>query len=26
MGKSPKYYAVWRGRRPGVFDSWEACR
>ena len=20
-----KYYVVWKGRRPGVFNSWEAC-
>ena len=21
-----KYYVVWKGRHPGVFDSWEACK
>ena len=21
-----KYYVVWRGGRPGVYDSWEACK
>jgi ribonuclease HI len=21
-----KYYAVWRGRKVGIFDSWEECR
>ncbi|MBN1696868.1 MAG: ribonuclease H family protein [Spirochaetales bacterium] len=21
-----KYYAVWRGRTIGIFDSWEACK
>ena len=20
-----KYYAVWEGRKPGVYDSWQAC-
>ena len=20
-----KYYVVWKGRRNGVFNSWEAC-
>jgi ribonuclease HI len=24
--KMPKFYAVWNGRRRGVFDSWDACR
>lgn len=21
-----KYYVVWKGRNPGVYDSWEACK
>ena len=21
-----KYYVVWKGRSPGVYDSWEACK
>lgn len=21
----PKFYVVWKGRKPGVYDSWEAC-
>jgi len=21
-----KYYVVWEGIRPGIYDSWEACR
>ncbi len=25
MASSRRYYVVWRGRRPGVYDSWEAC-
>ena len=24
MGK--KYYVVWKGREPGVYDTWEACK
>jgi len=24
MGK-PKYYVVWKGRTPGIYDSWGAC-
>ncbi len=27
MAKSKKkYYVVWAGRKPGVYDTWEACR
>ena len=25
MNKKPKYYVVWRGRKTGIFTSWEAC-
>ena len=25
MAKKSKYYVVWRGRRTGVFTSWEEC-
>ena len=25
MAKSKKYYVVWKGRKTGIFDSWEAC-
>ena len=21
----PKFYVVWKGRAPGIYDSWEAC-
>lgn len=21
-----KYYVVWKGRHPGIFDSWDACK
>lgn len=24
--KKVKYYVVWEGRAPGVYDSWEECR
>lgn len=26
MGKSKKYYTVWKGHHPGVFESWEDCK
>ncbi|MEX0274530.1 MAG: viroplasmin family protein [Flavobacteriaceae bacterium] len=26
MGKKQKFYTVWKGKRPGVYDSWEACK
>lgn len=25
MPKSPKYYVVWSGREPGVYDNWSDC-
>ncbi len=25
MAEKPKYYVVWKGRKTGVFSSWEAC-
>jgi ribonuclease HI len=25
MTKKPKYYVVWKGRKTGIFTSWEAC-
>lgn len=25
MAKNQKYYVVWQGRRPGVYDTWEDC-
>lgn len=25
MSKKPKYYCVWQGKQPGVYDSWEDC-
>jgi len=25
MAEKPKFYVVWKGRRAGVFSSWEAC-
>lgn len=24
--RTSKYYVVWKGREPGVFDSWEECK
>ena len=26
MAKKQKYYAVWQGRKPGVYASWEDCK
>jgi ribonuclease HI len=25
MNQKPKFYVVWKGRKTGVFSSWEAC-
>ena len=24
--KKKKYYTVWKGHHPGVFESWEDCK
>lgn len=26
MAKKNNFYAVWRGRKTGIFDSWEECK
>jgi ribonuclease HI len=26
MAKKKKYYVVWEGNRPGIYDSWTACQ
>ncbi|MGO3706338.1 MAG: ribonuclease H1 domain-containing protein [Mesonia hippocampi] len=26
MAKTKKYYVVWKGHKPGVYDSWQACK
>lgn len=26
MAKSKKYYVVWQGNQPGIYDSWEHCQ
>ena len=26
MAKSKKYYVVWEGVEPGIYDSWSACQ
>lgn len=26
MSASPKYYVVWIGLSPGIYDSWEGCK
>lgn len=25
QNKSPKFYVVWKGRKPGIYDTWAAC-
>ena len=26
MAKKQKYYVVWQGAKPGIYDSWEQCQ
>ncbi|MCF6170259.1 MAG: ribonuclease H family protein [Bacteroidales bacterium] len=26
MAKKAKYYVVWRGKKPGIYHSWEDCK
>ncbi|HHH52658.1 MAG TPA: ribonuclease H [Bacteroidetes bacterium] len=26
MAKKNKYYVVWKGRKPGVYNSWDECK
>ncbi|SNQ42912.1 ribonuclease H1 domain-containing protein [Cellulophaga lytica] len=26
MGKKGKFYTVWKGKKPGIYDSWAACK
>lgn len=26
MAKKQKYYVVWRGKQPGIYTEWEACK
>ncbi|MGI9547070.1 MAG: viroplasmin family protein [Flavobacteriaceae bacterium] len=26
MSKKSKFYVVWKGKRPGIYDSWDACK
>ena len=26
MGRNPKYYVVWKGRKPGIYLSWDECK
>ncbi|WP_124979246.1 ribonuclease H1 domain-containing protein [Nonlabens xiamenensis] len=26
MAKTKKYYVVWEGHRPGIYDSWKECQ
>lgn len=26
MGKKNKFYVVWKGKRPGIYETWEDCK
>ena len=26
MAKKNKFYVVWKGKKPGIYDSWTACK
>ncbi len=26
MGKKAKFYVVWKGKRPGIYESWDDCK
>ena len=26
MAKKQKFYAVWTGRKPGIYTSWDECK
>lgn len=26
MGKPKKYYVVWKGKKPGIYESWKECK
>ena len=26
MAKKQKFYVVWKGKRTGIFESWEDCK
>ncbi len=26
MGKKTKFYTVWKGKKPGVYDNWKDCK
>lgn len=26
MGKKNRYYVVWKGKNPGIYDTWESCK
>ena len=26
MAKKPKFYVVWKGKRPGIYESWDDCK
>ena len=26
MGKKPRFYVVWKGKQPGIYNSWKECQ
>lgn len=26
MGKKKRFYVVWKGKNPGIYDTWESCK
>lgn len=26
MAKKPKFYVVWKGKKPGIYESWDDCK
>ena len=26
MAKKQKFYVVWKGKRPGIYESWDDCQ
>lgn len=26
MGKKKRYYVIWKGKKPGIYDNWEDCK
>ena len=26
MAKKPKFYVIWKGKKPGIYESWDDCK